>query len=283
MVEPIAAPTRPYNQFSLSPDGRYVAFGLPDGARNDIWTYDLIRNSFSRITFQGNNRFPIWTPDGTALTYTALKGASNVFQTLANGSGMKDQLTASSYSSYPNSWSPDGKQLVFAQTDPSRANDIWVMPIEGFNQARTFLQTAANEEQARVSPDGHWLAYLSNESGRDEVYVQAFPDPGGKWQISTEGGGEPLWSPNGKELFYRSGDKMVVEVSTQPSFRANTPRVLFEGQFAGPSRPLGFSAISPDGQHFLMQQVVEAPQPATQINFVQNWSEELKRLVPTTQ
>jgi Tol biopolymer transport system component len=127
------------------------------------------------------------------------------------------------------------------------------MPPEGFSKAIPFLKTPAMEEQARFSPDGHWVVYRSNETGRPEVYVQPFPGPGGKWQISTEGGLEPLWSPKGNELFFRNGRKMIaVEVTTSPSFSAGTPQVLFEGRFLGPTIPLGDSAISPDGQRFLM-------------------------------
>ena len=135
------------------------------------------------------------------------------------------------------------------------------------------------------SPDGHWLAYISDESGRPEIYVQPYPGPGGKWQISTEGGIEPAWNRNGRELFFRSGSKMMgVEVTTQPTFSAGKPKVLFEGQYLEVQAGLMGTAydVSPDGQRFLMIKSGEQAQAApTQINVVLNWFEELKRRVPT--
>ena len=145
-------------------------------------------------------------------------------------------------------------------------------------QARTF------GDAPQISPDGRWLVYASEESGRREIYVQPFPGPGGKWQISTEGGTEPVWNRNGRELFYRSGDKMMaVDISTQPSFAAGKPRKLFEGHYL--PNPISLARpnydVSADGQRFLMVKPIEQEQAApTQINVVLNWTEELKRLVP---
>ena len=133
------------------------------------------------------------------------------------------------------------------------------------------------------SPDGHWLAYISDESGRQEIFVQPYPGPGGKWQISTEGGNEPAWSRNGRELFFRSGSKMMaVEVTTQPTFSAGKPKVLFEGQYLAVTPGLTGTAfdVSSDGQRFLMVKETERAAPNAQINVVLNWSEELKRRVP---
>jgi Tol biopolymer transport system component len=158
---------------------------------------------------------------------------------------------------------------------PSRASAS-----EGQRKPLPFLRTQFNEGGAAFSPDGRWLAHSSDESGRTEVYVQPFPGPGGKWQISTEGssgtaGSGPRWAGNGRELFYRIGNKMmVVDIKTEPAFTAGKPRLLFEGQFAGGGD------VAPDGQRFLMIQAVEPEQPPTQINVVLNWFEELKRRVP---
>jgi eukaryotic-like serine/threonine-protein kinase len=133
------------------------------------------------------------------------------------------------------------------------------------------------------SPDGHWLAYISDESGRYEIYVQPYPGPGGKWQVSTDGGSEPVWNPNGKELFYRSGDKMmVVDVTTQPGFSAGKSRVLFAGPYLpSPSGGFRFYDVSADGQRFLMLKESEQATALTQIVVVQNWFEELKQKVPS--
>jgi hypothetical protein len=160
--------------------------------------------------------------------------------------------------------------------------DIWVLRLSD-HKAQPFLQSRFNESAPCFSPDGRWLAYVSDESGRIEVYVQPYPGPGGKWQISTEGGTEPVWNPNGKELFYRSGNKMMaVDVTTQPSFSAGKPKMLFEGQYLPTPVTYPDYDVSPDGQRFLMLKPVEQSATApTQINVVQNWFEELKRRVPT--
>jgi hypothetical protein len=146
-----------------------------------------------------------------------------------------------------------------------------------------FLGTPFNEGGAQFSPDGRWLAYVSDESGRPEIYVQPYPGPGGKWQVSPEGGTEPAWNRNGRELFYRSGNKMMaVESTLQPSFAAGKPRVLFEGEYRSTAYPqLGTDYdVSADGQRFLMVKETERAQSTAQINVVLNWFEELKRRVP---
>jgi eukaryotic-like serine/threonine-protein kinase len=146
-----------------------------------------------------------------------------------------------------------------------------------------FLRTRFTEGAPAFSPDGRWIAYVSNESGRPEIYVQPYPGPGGKRQISTEGGAEPVWNPNGRELFYRSGNRMMaVDVTSQPTFSAGRPRMLFEGQYFAVQFPLTAAAydVSADGQRFLMVKETESSTAVTQINVVQNWFEELKERVP---
>mgnify|MGYP003868594867 CR=1 FL=1 len=281
-AEPLAAPTRSYNQFSLSPDGREIALQIPTGTRNDIATYDIERKSLTRLTFELNNSFPFWTPDGTRVTYQRRSGPAIVFQKLANGGGAEEQLTQVANSGSPQAWSADGKELVSIRRILGGGAEVWVTPMADVSKARPILKTRSTVEQARVSHDGRWLAYISNESGRWEVYVQPFAGAGGKWQISTEGGMEPLWSNGGRELFYRNGAKMMaVNVTTVPGFRPETPRVLFEKQFRGPTIPTGASGVSPDGQRFLMLETVEGEKPVTEMNIVLNWAEELKRLLPT--
>jgi Tol biopolymer transport system component len=184
-------------------------------------------------------------------------------------------LTTGEDPQFPTSWSPNGKWLAFYDINPTTSNDIWVLRFDGERKPQPFLQTAFLETGAEFSPDGRWLAYQSNESGQAEIYVRPFPGPGGKWQISTEGGGAPCWARNGRELFYYYGNKMMaVDTKTEPTFAAGKPRLLFEGRFGGYD-------VSQDGQRFLMIQAVEPELPATQINLVLNWFEELKRMVPT--
>jgi eukaryotic-like serine/threonine-protein kinase len=267
----LAARMRNNVDLQLSPDGRQVAIEL-DG---QIWLYDLSRDAWTRLTFEGEvNLFPRWSPDGKWIAFESDKaGIPNVFRQRADGSGGLEQLTDSKYEVGPSSWSPDGRLLAFVQGDPVTRDDIWILRLSD-RKSWPFLQTQFDEGFAAFSPDGKWLAYLSNESGRSEVYVRPFPGPGGKYQISADGGNEPAWNPKGKELFYRSGNKMMaVEVTTRPSFSASRPRVLFEGRYGSSGGP---PAVSRDGQRFLMQQQGEA----AQINVVLNWFEELKRRAP---
>jgi eukaryotic-like serine/threonine-protein kinase len=207
-------------------------------------------------------------------------GPQNIFWQQADGSGGLERLTTSQYLQAPSSWSPDGQALAFVQvSSPPTGFDIWVLRM-GDHKARPFLQTSFTETAPVFSPDGHWLAYVSNESGRSEIYVQPYPGPGGKYQISTDGGTEPVWNRNGRELFYRQGDKMMaVEVTTQPTFSVNKPRMLFDGQYFPTPQTFPDYDVSADGQRFLMLKAAGQTQAPTQINVVLNWTEELKRLV----
>jgi Tol biopolymer transport system component len=251
---------------------------------SQVWVYDLTRETLTRLTFDGNRNYSsAWTPDGKRIAFQSNKeGASNIFWQLADGSGGLERLTKSEYTHNPISWSPDGQLLAFSEVNPDTGFDIWVLRLRD-RKAQPFLRTPSNESAPRFSPDGHWLAYVSNESGRNEIYVQPYPGPGGKWQISTEGGVEPLWNSNGRELFYRTGDKMMaVGIDTRPSFSAGKPRLLFEGKYQPPPFTSPNYDVTSDGQRFLMLKPSEAGEAApTQINVVLNWFEELKRRVPT--
>jgi Tol biopolymer transport system component len=280
--KPLPAPERAYRNPALSPDGLRVAVESTE-PEDQIWLYDLSRQTLTPFTFRASgNAAPVWTPDGKRIAFLSYKdGPPNLFWELADGSGGLEQLTTSEYSQIPKSWSPDGQLLAFTQAGVTTGLDIWVLRL-GDRKAQPFLQTPANESVPQFSPDGHWLAYVSDESGRPEIYVLPYPGPGGKWQISTEGGKEPVWNRNGRELFYRSGSKMMaVEIVTHPSFVAGKPRMLFEGPYLATPLTSPYYDVAPDGQHFLMLKPTEQAQAApTQINVVLNWFEELKRRVP---
>jgi Tol biopolymer transport system component len=288
--QPLAAPARAYGFPRLSPDGRRLAVTILE-QESQVWLYDL-RETLTRFTFGGNyNSLSAWTPDGKRIAFQSNKeGPLNIFWQLADGSGGLERLTTSDFIHGPQSYSPDGQLLTFIEVNPTTGYDIWVLrmsdPSAGSGQVRKaqpFLRTPFNETVPRFSSDGRWLVYVSDESGRNEIYVQPYPGPGGKWQISTEGGTEPVWNPNGRELFYRSGNikMMAVDIATQPSFAAGTPRMLFEGQYLQTSATAPYYDVSPDGQRFLMLKPVEQVDAApTQINVVLNWFEELKQKVP---
>ena len=193
-----------------------------------------------------------------------------------------EALTGSPLSSndIPGSLSPDGQELVFTEGDAS-ARSIWILPLKD-RKPQLFDRSQGGENAPRFSPDGRWIAYASTESGRDEIYIRPYPGPGGKWQISAEGGTEPVWNPKGRELFYRNRNKMMaVEVTTQPAFSAGRPRLLFEGAYVPTPLTLPDYDVSPDGQRFLILKAPEQAQAPAQINVVLNWFEELKRRVPS--
>ncbi len=277
--QPVAAPARAYRGPRLSPNGQEVAVAV-EGQETEIWLYNLSRDTLTRLTFQGSTNYnPNWTRDGKRIVFTSI-GQGLRWQP-ADGSGGSEVL--SELGGYPNSWSPNGQLLAIDGGTSSTGVDIVVLRL-GDHKVEQFLATPFNEGAAQFSPDGRWLAYVSNESGRFEIYVQPYPGPGGKLQISTDGGGEPLWNPNGRELFYRSGNKMMaVEITTQPSFSAGNPKVLFAGQYQSSPSPVPNANydVSPDGQRFLMLKPGGQDQAATQINVVLNWFEELKQKVPT--
>jgi len=279
--QPVAAPARAYRGPRLSPDGQRVAVAIEEH-ETQVWVYDVARETPTRLTFEGNANFTaLWTPDGKRIAFQSNKeGPPKLFWQLADGSGGLERLTTSEYIHAPMSWSPDGQLLAFIEINPTTGYDIWVLRV-GDRRTHAFLRMPFNESAPRFSPDGHWLAYISDESGQYEVYVQPYPGPGGKWQISTEGGTEPVWNPNGRELLYRSGDKMMaVEITMQPSFSAGKPKVLFEGPYVPTPATFPNYDVSPDGRRFLMVKPDEQEQAATQINVVLNWFEELKRRVP---
>jgi serine/threonine-protein kinase len=280
--QPLAAPPRAYLNPRLSPDGRRLAVAITE-QESHLWLFDLATETTTRFTFEGNtNGNPVWTPDGKRIAFNSNRdGAINLYWQLADGSGGLERLTTSQYLHTPISWSPDGRLLAFFEVNPITQRDIWVLGM-GDHKPQPFLRTPFDEAVPQFSPDGRWLAYVSNETGRNEIYVQSYPGPGGKWQISTEGGTEPAWNRNGRELFYRSGDKMMaVEIASQPGFSAGKPRMLFEGQYASAPFPTTNYDVSPDAQRFLMIKPSEQEAATTQINIVLNWFEELKQKVPT--
>jgi serine/threonine protein kinase len=276
--QPLDAPQHAYRNPRISPDGQRVAVTI-DELGSQEWLLDIGRGTLTRLTFEGNyNGGTAWAPDGKRITFGSDRaGPRNLFWQLADGSGGTERLTTSERTEVATSWSPDGQTLAFEQTGLGTGFDIWFLRLAD-RKAEPFLQTRFNEIAPRFSPDGRWLAYASDESGRFEIYVQPFPGPGGKWQISTEGGTEPVWARNG-ELFYRNGEKlMVVETTTSPKFSAANPKVLFKGIYSTYQSVPDFD-VTADGQRFLFLKTDEGTR--SEITVVVNWTEELKQKAPT--
>ncbi len=201
----------------------------------------------------------------------------------ADGSSPAEAIASTEFSTRPSSWSPDGKTLFVTEATGFTYDDIKTLDLEGEGKLEVFLATEHFDRDPVISPDGRWVAYASTESGRYEVYVRPFPGPGGKWQISSEGGTGPLWSPDGRELFYRNGRRMiVVEVETASTFSASRPRFLFEGNYEYSRLDYGRNYdISPDGKRFLMINAVNQQQTAAPtIDLTLKCFEELRRRVP---
>jgi Tol biopolymer transport system component len=271
--QPIPAPPRGYQQPRLSPDGGRIAVDIAEQG-SQIWIYDISRDTLTRLTFQGSdNELVIWMPNGKLVTYFSNQGGPlNLFSQAVDGSSGPERLTTSPVAHAAMSWSPDGRRLAFTEASAGGNRDILVLDT-AVGKVAPFIKTEFAEGGAQFSPDGRFIAYISNESGRAEVYVQPYPGPGGKWQISTDGGTEPRWNRNGRELFYRSGDRMmVVPVSTASTFSAGRPQMLFERRY--PSTQLPQTAphydVSADGQRFLMVKEGERG-PGAPINVVLNW------------
>jgi eukaryotic-like serine/threonine-protein kinase len=229
-VEPLSAPTRNYGRPQTSPDGHHAAVEISGGTIG-IWIYDFSRTTLTPLTSAGSSQASTWTPDGNHVAYRGTRtGFRNLFWKAADGTGDEERLATSENTQTPGSWSPDGKWLAYHEASSTTGNDIWVLPVNGDRKPQVFLRTPFQEGNPRFSPDGRWVAYESTESGRNEVYARPFPGSGAKSQISTQGGTEPVWSRNGRELFYLNGDKMMaVDTATQPTFTAEPPGFFLKG------------------------------------------------------
>jgi serine/threonine protein kinase/Tol biopolymer transport system component len=255
--ELVGAPQRAYGLLRLSPDGSRVAIDIRD-QENDIWIWDFRSRALSRLTFDpAADRAPLWTPDGRRIIFSSIRsGAQNLYWQPADGTGVPERLTTSSAGQQPASISPDGASVAYSEREQDRAVHIGVLALDR-RAAAQVLRSSVELRNPELSPDGHWLAYESNESGRVEVYVRPFPNvEGGRWQVSTGGGAKPAWSRNGHELFYLAGNAMmVVAVQTVATFEAGSPAKLFDA--------LDYSSVlegrtydlSADGKRFLMSKL----------------------------
>jgi Tol biopolymer transport system component len=267
-VEPFGL-SRDFRELRFSPEGRRIAFRESKG-NADIWTYDVVRGTMTRVTSRWDNVYPVWMLDGNSILYFVLIPGPGLVRKAADGTGIEEVILEPDAMFLPGSVSPDGQNL-----SGWLEGDIWILPLTEELEPRVFIESPFAESQPRFSPDGQWLAYVSDESGRQEIYVQPFPGPGSRISISTRGGRNPVWRRDSKELFFLGDNELLsVAIETDPTFRAGTTSVVFE-------RPniIDYD-VMPDGNRFL---VIEANLDAspTEIHVVVNWFEELNRLVPT--
>ncbi|MDH5643043.1 MAG: protein kinase, partial [Gemmatimonadota bacterium] len=275
---------RSFQSVSLSPDGGRIAMSISGAGQEAIWTYDLEARTISRLTFDGTTVFrPLWSHDGTRIAYMSDRGSDDLVRSgwiqPADGSGAPELFVESTAGRPVQeiSWSSDGTSIAYREgfSDGETLRDIWMLRAGADTLRRPILATGADEQNPKVSPDGRWLAYKSDESGVAEIYVRPFPEGEGRWQISVGGGSEPLWARNGRELFYRStgGDMISVPVLAGPNFRTGPPQVLFStNPYLVDGNATSYD-ITPDGSRFLM---IKKPGEESLIVVV-NWTEELRR------
>jgi serine/threonine protein kinase/Tol biopolymer transport system component len=294
--EPLGAAPNQYGLPGISPDGTRVAVSIATGGNQYIWIWDIVRKTMTRLTFEeGGASCPLWTPDGKRIVYASTRegGLAGIYWKAADGTGGVTKLgSAPDRSLIPFSWSKDAKTLAVLEATPDPLKfEIGMLSMEGDHARKPLLQGKHDELFPKISPDGRWIAYSSNESGKQEVYVRPFPDveSGGRWQISTSGGDSPLWSPDGHELFYRQGDSfMAVAVEMAPTFKPGNPKLLFKGTYLSVDVPKEWIMwdIHPDGKRFLMIKPPalgggQSKDQSRKINIVLNWFEELKQRMPT--
>jgi eukaryotic-like serine/threonine-protein kinase len=276
-----------YGDLELAPDGERATVSLLDRTRRarDIWLVDIARGLRTRFTFDPAEEWgSVWSPDGSRVVFSSnRKGRFDLYQKVSSGAGAEEELLVDSRDKFPIDWSPDGRFILFGDGATAATADLWVLPLFGDRKPFPFLQTPFGEVPGRFSPDSRWIAYASDDSGRNEVYVAPFPGrgetPGSRWQISTTGGTQPRWRKDGKEIFYLAPDKrlMAAAVNGQKSaFEVGAVRSLFDTRAPSTINPRSAYDVSPDGQHFLVNTLAEEAASAP-ITLVVNWPALLKK------
>jgi Tol biopolymer transport system component len=273
---------------AISPDGKWVAFRRAANAQNDIWLRDLSRGADQRLTTDPSvNGAPVWSPKGDRIAFASDRGGApyTLFQKAASGTGQDERLLTNSSNDTPSQWSRDGRFLVYTEADPKTKEDIWVLPMEGGGDRKpvAFLHSEFNEALGQLSPDSHWMAYTSDESGHPEVYVRPFPAGDGQSKISIAGGEQPRWCCDGKELFFYAADGKIMAVAVtvvsghRPSFEPGAPHPLFNVPLADNLNYAAFEYdVTADGKRFLISSVTGATS-VPPLTVVVNWDAASKR------
>jgi serine/threonine-protein kinase len=285
-AEPLPLPPASYLYPRLSPDGRYLAVEI-EGPNHDLYIYDFARSVLTKMTTDGLSHDPVWTPDGKRIVFRSWQAGGMTMWTMpADRSAAATRLDPTGTRQSPVSISPDGRFLAFDQKDIESGDDAWVLPLAGGEAAQPVARSRFDEGSAKFSPDGRWVAYSSAESGRPQIYIQPFPGPGPKVQVSSDGGIDPMWRRSGGELYYRSrGRMMAVSVTTSPALQVSAPRQLWAEQkyTVGSGSSCGMPGVTstnydvtPDGQRFLMVRDDDVDVASSRVVVVMNWAEELK-------
>jgi Tol biopolymer transport system component len=272
----------------MSPDGKRVATDMYSyQAHNiDLWIYDIERSSKTRFTFSpGSEQYPVWSHDGGRIVFNNNpEGNFDLYQKPSSGAGSDELLLRTAEDKYPLDLSSDGKYLLYQSfAGPKTQSDLWILPLSGSQQGQDrkpllYLQTEFNETDGRFSPDGHWVAYTSDESGQNEIYVRSFPPSGSRWQVSTSGGRGPRWRRDGKELYYLSPDNRIMSAEiafTAGSVEVSNVHLLFEVPLIVQLVFPGYD-VSPDGTRFLVN-VQSETQNQTPLSLVVNWDVAMKK------
>jgi serine/threonine protein kinase/Tol biopolymer transport system component len=278
-----------YNAPAISPDEKRVAVSRVDlqtGAAADIWVIDLERGTQIRLTTDpASDTYPAWSPAGDRVTFlSARNGATSIYQKSLNGGAVEEPLVSSADLKYNPMWSPDGQSIIYSQLSAKTNVDLYILSVSGDRKPTAFLQTNFIEAQGRFSPNGRWIAYVSNETGQFEVYVESFPTTGTKLAISIGGGSQPQWRADGRELYYYSPDRKLIAVEVNgdgPVFKVGVARPLFEIRVVGAGIDQSFPGngyYSPtrDGKRFLVPSLPETPE-RQQINLIVNWTADFKK------
>jgi serine/threonine-protein kinase len=276
-VTPLAAPPDAYASPRVSPEGRRLAVSI-SGEHENIWVHEVAAGTLTQLTFESENTEPVWHPDGERITFSSNRGgALNLFTVRADGSGAPERLSTSDNVQLPGSWSPDGSQLAFVELLPATGRDVLIMKMNQGRAVEPLISTPAHESSPRFSPDGRSLAYVSNESGRNEVYVRSMIGSSQTLQVSSAGGTEPVWSRDSRELFYRADDG-VRAVRVENGGTAGASRALFAGRFeSGSIDRINYDVGTSGG--FMMVQAAEQQAGDHELHVLFNWVEALPSLV----
>jgi serine/threonine-protein kinase len=275
-VEVLPAPPNRYRQPRFAPEGRRIAVAIDGGGPNsgDVWVYDLDARNLARLTFDSVSSYPSWMPDGQRVAFSRLSARGNLLAIATDGSGTPETLLVRPQSIYEAEFSADGRTLVFRESHPETSRDIWMASMDSVQAAVPLLRTPFNERQIALTPDGRWLAYVSNETGASEVYLRRPQQGSPRWRVSTGGGLAPRWARGGRELFFWSGDSLLVvpvEAGTQP--RLGEPRTVLVGRFQDSPTNILYD-VSSDGSRFvLVQSESQGTQGGEELHVVLHWAE----------